>query len=77
MVRPMSDLWDSGAFLVLIVIGATLCYGITSCGDGHVSDRGAEGQPCYPNLTCDDGFVCYEMAEDEHECRASVRPVKP
>ncbi len=53
----------------------------------RVDDFGGQGQPCYPNRTCDDDLTCYSLskeverdsaeAEGPFECYARVLPAVP
>ena len=71
----MSDFWDIGGVIICLMIGAVSLFGILTCNDALIDDRGDAGQLCYPNLTCDDGFTCFDLGDEDYECRAEIKPV--
>ncbi len=66
---------DGGlAFGIGVILGGLLWLVVFNSTDCAVAQRGGDGMRCYPNRTCDEKLTCYELSEDEFECREKVEP---
>ena len=57
-----------GGFIAIVVILVFLF------GEQLLLTRGGGGERCYPNLTCDDELVCYQMARGPRCEGAGLKP---
>lgn len=58
------------ALVVSVVTAIVIASEVSEAG---LSEFGKEGQPCYPNGTCDNPNTCWEV-RDEWVCEKEIRP---
>lgn len=61
-----------GAGVVVLVFSAVVAVGKCAAWD-RVDDFGGQGQPCYPNRTCDGDLTCYSLSKDVRDAITIVR----